>query len=65
MYVCTIIHDINVALNSCGFSFKSDSWKSSVIYFVRICNTGVLLVNNGEISCDLIRARSDDSHGYT
>ena len=35
-----------------------------MIYFMRICNTGVLLVSNGKISCDLIRACSDDSHEY-
>ena len=33
-----------------------------MIYFMRICNTGVLLVSNGKVSCDLIRACSDDSH---
>ena len=53
MYYCcytirTVNHDINVALNSCGFSYKNDSWKSSVNYFMRICNTGVLLVSNGK-----------------
>ena len=37
----TVNHDIHVALNSCGFIIKNDSWKSSVIYFMRICNTGV------------------------
>ena len=25
-----------------------------MIYFMQICNTGVLLVSNGKISCDLI-----------
>ena len=29
-----------------------------------ICNTGVLLVGNGKISCDLIRVCSDDLHEY-
>ena len=33
-----------------------------MIYFMRICNTGVLLESNGKFSCDLIRACSDDSH---
>ena len=33
-----------------------------MIYFMRIFNTGVLLVSNGKILCDLIRACSDDSH---
>ena len=32
----------------------------SVIYFMQICNTGVVLVSNGKISCDLIPACSDD-----
>ena len=32
-----------------------------MIYFMRICNTGVLLLSNGKISCDLIRACSEDS----
>ena len=53
----------SVVLYSCGF-VKDDSWKSSVIYFMRICNTGVLLISNGKISCDLIRVCSDDSHEY-
>ena len=35
-----------------------------MIYFVRICNTGVLLVRNGKISCDVIRVCSDDSQEY-
>ena len=61
----TINDDIRVALNSCSFSLKNDSWKSSVIYFIRICNTDALLVSNGKILCDLIRACSDDSHEYT
>ena len=58
----TVNHDVRVALNSCGFSIKNDSWKSGVIYFMRICDAGVLLVSN--ISYDLIRACSDDSHEY-
>ena len=58
-------HDIHVAFNSFSFSLKNDSWKSSVIYFMRICNTGVLLVSSGKISCDLVRVCSDDSHEYT
>ena len=33
-----------------------------MIYFIRICNTDVLLVSYGKISYDLIRACSDDSH---
>ena len=44
-------HDIHLTLNSCGVRKKNDSWKSSVIYFMRICNTGVLLVSNGKKSC--------------
>ena len=32
------------------------------IYFMQICNTGVLLVSNGKILCGLICACSDDSH---
>ena len=28
----TVNHDVRVALNSCGFSIKNDSWKSGVIY---------------------------------
>ena len=35
-----------------------------MIYFMRIYNTGVLLVNNGKILCDLIVC-SDDSHEYS
>ena len=35
-----------------------------MIYFVRICKTGVLLVSNGKIACDLVRECSDDSHEY-
>ena len=36
-----------------------------MIYFMQICNTGVLfIVSNGKISCDLIRACSDDSQEY-
>ena len=35
-----------------------------MIYFMRICNSGALLVGNGKISCDLIHACSDDSHEY-
>ena len=35
-----------------------------MIYFMRICNTGVLLVSNGRIPCDLIGVCSDDSHEY-
>ena len=33
-----------------------------MIYFMRIYKTGVLLISNGKISCDLIRVCSDDSH---
>ena len=36
-----------------------------MIYFMRICNSGVLLVSNGKISCDLIHVCSDhelDTH---
>ena len=62
--IYTINHDILVALNSCVFSSFFMTWKSGVIYFMQICNTGVLLVSNGKISCDLIRACSDDSHEY-
>ena len=61
----TVNSDIHIALNSCSFSLKNDSWKSSVIYFIQICNTGVLLVSNGKILCDLIRVCSDDSHEYS
>ena len=35
-----------------------------MIYFMRICNTGALLVSNEKLSSDLIRACSDDSHEY-
>ena len=35
-----------------------------MIYFMSICNTGVLLVSNGKILCDLICACSDDLHEY-
>ena len=35
-----------------------------MIYFMRIWNTGVLLVSSGKILCDLIRACSNDSHEY-
>ena len=35
-----------------------------MIYCMRICNTGVLLVSNEEILCDLIPACSDDSYEY-
>ena len=72
VYMCTVVrdtnkrytlnHDIHVVLNSCGFSLKTDSWKSSAIYFMQIYNTGVLLVSDGKFSCDLICACSDDSH---
>ena len=51
-----MLHSIHVVL------VNNDSWKSSVIYFMRICNTGVLLVRNGKILCDLIPTCSDDSH---
>ena len=33
-----------------------------MVYFMRICNTGALLVSNDKISCDLIHACSDDLH---
>ena len=35
-----------------------------MIYFMSICNTGVLLVSNGKILCDLICVCSDDLHEY-
>ena len=31
------------------FLVKNDTWKSSVIYFMQICNTGVLLLSSGKI----------------
>ena len=48
--ICTVHrvnHDIHVAFNSCIVSLKMTR-KSSVIYFVRYCNTGLLLVSNGK-----------------
>ena len=36
-----------------------------MIYFKLICNTGVLLVSNGKISCDLISVCCDDCHEYS
>ena len=55
---------IHVAFNSCNSSLKMTLGKV-VIYFMRICNTGVLLVSNGKILCDLICACSDDSRTNT
>ena len=60
----TLYYDIHVALNHAVLVKKSDSWKSSVIYFMRISNTGVLLVSIGNILCDSICACSNDSHKY-
>ena len=47
------------------FELKSDSWKSSVIYFARILQYWCILVSNVKISCGLICVCSDDSHEYT
>ena len=47
------------------FLVKKDSWKISVIYFMQICNTCVLLVSSGKILCDLICVCSDDSRTNT
>ena len=44
IYKHTVNHGIHVALNLCSFSKKRyDSWKSSAIHFMLICNIGVLL----------------------
>ena len=68
-----ILYDIVILLYSLccirfmhmQFELKSDSWKSSVIYFVRILQYWCILVSNGEISCGLICVCSDDSQEYT
>ena len=58
LQVHTINHDTHVALNSCCFSLKIILAKvRSVIYFLRICNNGV--VSHGKISCVLIHVCSN------